>query len=224
MAHWPRRSPGRVRYRPSRPPCRPDRCDRPRPCRQGRSGTPGYIYDAVGSVRLRTDPTSATLNLPGEQLILTGTTTGVRHLPLAGGGTVVRIGTGTNYRFQISDPHGTSSLYLDNTAQTLTCRQFTPYGGTRGTTAGWLDNRGFLNAPDNADTGLTQFCVGLGDGDDALGDDRRRGSGRGLGNAGRSQWRGGGKSRRQCGTSHDPSPATAAVRPLRVLRSLLFRS
>ncbi|WP_268267481.1 hypothetical protein [Streptomyces coriariae] len=177
---------------------------------------------------LRTDPTSTTLYLPGEQLILTGTTTGVRHLSLAGGGTVVRIGTGTNYRFQISDPHGTSSLYLDNTAQTLTCRQFTPYGGTRGTTAGWLDNRGFLNAPDNADTGLTQFCVGLGDGDDALGDDRRRGSGRGsgrgLGNAGRSQWRGGGKSRRQCGTSHDPSPATAAVRPLRVLRSLLFRS
>ncbi|MFD9436154.1 polymorphic toxin-type HINT domain-containing protein [Streptomyces sp. NPDC060002] len=124
----------------------------------GKTGTTGYIYDADGNVLLQTDPTSTTLYLPGEQLTLTGTTTtGVRYLPLPGGGTVVRTGTGTNYKFEISDPHGTSSLYLDNTGQTPTWRQFTPYGGTRGTTVNWLDNRGFLNAPDNTNTGLTQL-------------------------------------------------------------------
>ncbi|MEU5277133.1 RHS repeat-associated core domain-containing protein [Streptomyces asoensis] len=124
----------------------------------GKTGNTGYIYDADGNVLLQTDPTSTTLYLPGEQLTLTGTTTtGVRYLPLPGGGTAVRTGTGTNYKFQLSDPHGTSGLYLDNTAQTPTWRQFTPYGGTRGTTVSWIDNRGFLNAPDNTNTGLTQL-------------------------------------------------------------------
>ncbi|MGQ4361725.1 polymorphic toxin-type HINT domain-containing protein [Streptomyces sp. SAS_272] len=125
-----------------------------------KSGTTSYIYDADGNVLLQSDPNSTTLYLPGEQLTLTGTTTtGVRYLPLPGGGTVIRTGTGTNYKFQISDPHGTSSLYLDSTAQTPTWRQFTPYGGTRGTTVNWPDNRGFLNAPDNTNTGLTQLGV-----------------------------------------------------------------
>ncbi|MFH9554553.1 RHS repeat-associated core domain-containing protein [Streptomyces sp. NPDC017435] len=124
----------------------------------GKTGTTNYIYDADGNVLLQSDPTGTTLYLPGEQLTLTGTTTtGVRYLPLPGGGTVVRTGTATNYKFQISDPHGTSGLYLDNTAQTPTWRQFTPYGATRGTTVNWLDNRGFLNAPDNTNTGLTQL-------------------------------------------------------------------
>ncbi|GAA3907225.1 RHS repeat-associated core domain-containing protein [Streptomyces lannensis] len=124
----------------------------------GKSGTTSYIYDADGNVLLQTDPSSTTLYLPGEQLTLTGsTTTGVRYLPLPGGGTVVRTGTTTNYKFEITDPHGTSSLYLDNTAQTPTWRQFTPYGGTRGATVSWIDNRGFLNAPNNTNTGLTQI-------------------------------------------------------------------
>ncbi|WP_225080672.1 RHS repeat-associated core domain-containing protein [Streptomyces sp. CoT10] len=123
-----------------------------------KSGTTSYIYDADGNVLLQIDPTNTTLYLPGEQLTLTGsTTTGVRYLPLPGGGTVVRTGTGTNYKFEISDPHGSSGLYLDSTAQTPTWRQFTPYGGTRGTTVSWIDNRGFLNAPNNTNTGLTQL-------------------------------------------------------------------
>ncbi|MFF8196494.1 hypothetical protein ACF05L_37805 [Streptomyces bobili] len=123
----------------------------------GKSGTTSYIYDADGNVLLQTDPTSTTLYLPGQQLTLTGTTTGVRSLPLPGGGTVVRTGTAANYKFTISDRHGTSGLYLDSTAQTPSWRQFTPYGGPRGTTASWIDNRGFLNAPDNTNTGLTQL-------------------------------------------------------------------
>ncbi|MFC1400437.1 MULTISPECIES: RHS repeat-associated core domain-containing protein [Streptacidiphilus] len=124
----------------------------------GKSGTTNYIYDAEGNVLLQQDPTSTTLYLPGEQLTLTGTTTtGVRYLALPGGGTVVRTGTGAAYYFEVTDQHGTSSLYLDNTAQTPTWRQFTPYGDTRGTAVTWIDNRGFLNAPADANTGLTQL-------------------------------------------------------------------
>ncbi|MEU3283936.1 RHS repeat domain-containing protein [Streptomyces longwoodensis] len=124
----------------------------------GKTGTTSYVYDADGNVLLQTDPSGTTLYLPGEQLTLAGTTTtGVRYLPLPGGGTVVRTGTGTNYKFEVGDPHGTSGLYPDSTAQTPTWRQFTPYGDTRGSQVNWIDNRGFLNAPNNSNTGLTQI-------------------------------------------------------------------
>ena len=54
------------------------------------------------------------------------------------------------------DPHGTSGLYLDSTAQAPAWRQFTPYGAPRGTTTTtWIDNRGFLNKPADPATGLT---------------------------------------------------------------------
>ncbi|WP_052398283.1 RHS repeat domain-containing protein [Streptomyces sp. NRRL F-5123] len=124
----------------------------------GKTGTTNYIYDTDGNVLVQTDPSSTTLYLPGQQLTLTGTTTtGVRSLPLPGGGTVVRTGLNTAYSFEFADQHGTSGLYLDSTAQTPAWRQFTPYGDTRGSAVTWLDNRGFLNAPNNANTGLTQL-------------------------------------------------------------------
>ena len=122
------------------------------------TSTVSYIYDADGNVLLKTDPTTKTLYLPGEQITLdtsANTATGARYLPLPGGGTVVRTGTGTNYAFEITDPHGTSDLYLDSTAQTPTWRQFTPYGAPRGTTTSWIDDRGFLNKPADTTTGLT---------------------------------------------------------------------
>jgi RHS repeat-associated protein len=51
--------------------------------------------------------------------------------------------------------HGTSALYLDNTAQTPTWRQFTPFGAPRGTPVTWIDPHGFLNKPADPATGLT---------------------------------------------------------------------
>lgn len=81
-----------------------------------------------------------------------------RHplLPPARRATAVRTGSTTNYGFTIPDHHGTTNLRLDYTAQTLTWRQFTPHGAPRGTTATWIDNRGFLNQPVNPTTGLNQ--------------------------------------------------------------------
>lgn len=125
----------------------------------GRTGTTGYVYDADGNVLLQQDPSTTTLYLPDEQITLNtaaGTTTGSRYLALPGGGTAVRTGTGTAYSFEISDQHGTNTLYLDYTAQNPTWRQFTPYGDTRGASVNWIDNRGFLDAPSDANTGLVQ--------------------------------------------------------------------
>ncbi|MEV4561968.1 RHS repeat-associated core domain-containing protein [Kitasatospora sp. NPDC049285] len=122
----------------------------------GTAGDTTYVYDANGQVLLQKDPASTVLYLSGEQLTVAGgAVTGVRYTALPGGGTVVRTGFGTNYRFEIADPHGTATLTLDSTAQTPTWRQFTPYGAPRGTAATWADNRGFLNAPSNTTTGLT---------------------------------------------------------------------
>ncbi|NJP44756.1 polymorphic toxin-type HINT domain-containing protein [Actinacidiphila epipremni] len=124
------------------------------------SGTTSYVYDADGNVLLQKDPGSTILYLPGQQITLntaTDTATGVRYLALPGGGTAVRTGLGTNYGFEFGDLHGTNGIRLDSTAQTPTWRQFTPYGDTRGTTVTWTDNRGFLDAPTNTNTGLTQL-------------------------------------------------------------------
>ncbi|UWE07846.1 RHS repeat domain-containing protein [Actinacidiphila bryophytorum] len=122
------------------------------------TGTTSYVYDADGNVLLQKDPGSTILYLPGQQITLntaTNTTTGVRYIALPGGGTAVRTGTGANYGFEFGDLHGTNGIRLDNTGQVPTWRQFTPYGDTRGTTVTWTDNRGFLNAPNNINTGLT---------------------------------------------------------------------
>lgn len=117
-----------------------------------------YIYDANGDLLIKADPTAKTLYLPGQQITLntsTSAVSGVRYYALPGGGTAVRTGTGNNYNFEFGDPHGTGGLYLDSAAQTPTWRQFTPYGAPRGTTSTWLDDRGFLNKPADAVTGLT---------------------------------------------------------------------
>ncbi|GAA2120385.1 RHS repeat-associated core domain-containing protein [Kitasatospora saccharophila] len=128
----------------------------------GTAGDSSYVYGADGQVLLQKDPGTTTLYLPEQQYTLntvSGAVTGIRYLILPGGGTLVRTGTLTNYRFEIADPHGTAGLILDRTAQTPTWRQFTPYGAPRGTTVAWPDNRGFLNKPTSTATGLTILGV-----------------------------------------------------------------
>jgi RHS repeat-associated protein len=121
-------------------------------------GTSTFKYDPEGNLLIQADPGTTTLYLPGEQITLnttTGTLAGARYYPLPGAGVAIRTGTGTNYRFELTDQHGTPNLYLDNTAQTPTWRQSTPYGEPRGTISTWPDNHGFLNKPENTTTGLT---------------------------------------------------------------------
>ncbi|BCB79618.1 hypothetical protein Pflav_060280 [Phytohabitans flavus] len=134
------------------------------------AGNSTFLYDTDGNLLLQKDPGTTTLYLPGQQLTLNTTTqaiTGVRYYNLPGGGQAIRTGTGTNYKFAITDRQGTPTLYLNNTAQTPTWRQYTPYGDTRGVISAWPDNRGFLNKTINTATGLTH--VGAREYDPAIG-------------------------------------------------------
>jgi RHS repeat-associated protein len=121
-------------------------------------GNSTYVYGADGSLLLQKDPGTTILYLGPEQLVLntsTNVVTGARYYQIPGGGSVVRTGTGTNYKFAISDRHASPVLYLDSTAQTPTWRQFTPYGEARGSAVTAPDNHGFLNKLMDTNTGLT---------------------------------------------------------------------
>jgi len=123
-------------------------------------GTSNYVYDADGDLLLDEGPADWTLYLPGEDITLdtaTDVVTGARIIPLPSGGDVVRTGTTTSYYFEIPDQQGTNTLYLDDTAQVPTWRQFTPYGASRGATVTWVDDRGFLDEPQDKATGLTDL-------------------------------------------------------------------
>ena len=125
------------------------------------SGGSSYIYDADGNLLLQKDPGTTTLYLPNEQIVLnttSGVITGTRFYALPGGGEAVRTGSGTNFSFELGDPHGTATLTLNNTLNTPTWRQQTPYGDPRGTPPSvWPDNHGFLNQPQDTTTGLTHI-------------------------------------------------------------------
>jgi RHS repeat-associated protein len=125
------------------------------------AGTTSYVYDADGNLLAADNPGSETLYVFGEQITATtsdGTTTvtGIRYIPLPGGGDVVRTGAGTSYYYETGDQHGTMLLALGNTLQNPVWRQFTPFGAPRGTATGtWPDTNGFLGDPVNANDALS---------------------------------------------------------------------
>jgi RHS repeat-associated protein len=121
-----------------------------------------YVYDANGNLFAATEGTTTTVYLPSEQLTINtsgNTLSGVRTYNLPGGITAVRTGSGSSYGFEIeSDQHGTDTLYLDDTAQKPTWRQFDPFGSARGTAPAsgtFPGSRGLLNDPVDPVTGLT---------------------------------------------------------------------
>lgn len=116
-----------------------------------------YVYTPEGTLLSQTDGSSTTIYLPGEQITDNGgAISGIRYYPLPGGLTAVRTGSGASYGFEIaSDQHGTSTLLLDNTAQTPAWRQYDPFGNSRGAAATWIDNRTFLGDPTDTVTALT---------------------------------------------------------------------
>ncbi len=124
-----------------------------------------YVYDGEGDLLAADNPGSSTLYVFGEQITATTsngktTVTGLRFIPLPGGGQVVRSGGGTSYSFETSDLHGTSLLALSNTLQNPVWRQFTPFGAPRGTPAGsWPDSNGYLGDPVSATTSLIAIGV-----------------------------------------------------------------
>jgi RHS repeat-associated protein len=137
----------------------------------GAAGTTGYIYDASGNVIERTDPGSTTLYLPNQQLALSTATkavTATRYITLPGGGQVVVSGTNANYRYELSDQHGTAVVSVDSSIANPTWQQYTPYGAPRGAApTAWNDPNGYLGKPQDATDALT--IVGARQYDPALG-------------------------------------------------------
>ncbi|MEU1585734.1 RHS repeat-associated core domain-containing protein [Micromonospora sp. NPDC005710] len=128
----------------------------------GTGGNSSFLYDADGNLLIQKDPGVTTLYLPGQQITLNTSTqalSGTRYYQLPSGAMAYRTGSGTAYGFTIPDHQGTPNLYLNNTAQVPTWRQYTPYGAPRGSTVTAPDNRGFLNQPLNTNTGLTQVSA-----------------------------------------------------------------
>lgn len=122
------------------------------------AGTSQYIYNGSGSLVERTDPGTVTVYLPGQQLVYdtnNKTTNITRFITLPGGGQLVESGTTGNYRFELANPQGTSTISLDATLQNPTYQEYTPYGAPRGTTpTTWTDPNGYLGKVQDATDGL----------------------------------------------------------------------
>jgi RHS repeat-associated protein len=123
------------------------------------TGNSAYVYDADGTLLLQNDPATTVLYVGDQQFTLTkatGAVSGDRYYRLPGGSQVVRTGSATNsFSYTLGDQHGTPTLYLDNTSQNPTWRQYTPYGAARGASVTAPDNRGFLDKAMDGATGLT---------------------------------------------------------------------
>jgi RHS repeat-associated protein len=122
------------------------------------TGDTAYEYDADGTLLVQKEPATTTLYVDDQQFTMTnatGAVAGTRYYTLPDGSQVVRTGTASSFGFAINDQHDTPSLYLDNNAASPTWREYTPYGGPRGADVTAPDNRGFLDKPMDATTGLT---------------------------------------------------------------------
>lgn len=123
------------------------------------AGTTSFLYDANGGQLIRRDPGQSTLYLPGEELTYqaSGSTTATRYYSF-NGQSLAEATDAAAPAYLDSDLHGTNSLAVDSTTFAVARRSFDPYGNTRGTSIGtWPDTHGFLNAPNEASTGLTDI-------------------------------------------------------------------
>ncbi|MFI8186485.1 RHS repeat-associated core domain-containing protein [Actinacidiphila glaucinigra] len=122
-----------------------------------------YLYDADGTLLVRRDNATG-----GETVLYLGATEvhlksgkkwANRYYTAAGATIALRSNvTGTEKLSYLSaDHHGTSSIAItSDSAQTLSKRYTTPFGATRGNTAGtWPDDKGFLGKSVDSNTGLT---------------------------------------------------------------------
>lgn len=120
------------------------------------AGATNYVYDADGAQILRRDPGSSMLTTGDAELTLTGTTvTGVRYYTVGGKTIAERTSAGV-VSCLIPDRQGTDQLAIATTAaQTVTRRQYTPFGQTRGTAVTWVGgDKGYIGGNADPATGL----------------------------------------------------------------------
>ncbi|MFE2159919.1 RHS repeat-associated core domain-containing protein [Streptomyces lydicus] len=134
----------------------------------GSPSATGYLYDADGELLIRrADTDGETILYFGDTEIrltakgATKTLSALRYYTAAGHNIAVRTtigGTSTKLMFLAADHHGTSSLAIDASNFGYTKRYAMPFGASRGATpTAWPDDKGFLGAPADPDTGLTHI-------------------------------------------------------------------
>jgi RHS repeat-associated protein len=125
----------------------------------GTTQTSSYLYDADGNLLIQRDPGTTTLYLDNgaEELQLntaTGTVSGTRYYSEPDGTTIVRSSSGA-LNYELANQQNTNTETINASTLAVTRRYFDPYGNPRGSVpSSWVDNRGFLNQPADATTGL----------------------------------------------------------------------
>jgi RHS repeat-associated protein len=125
----------------------------------GQASPTKYVYDADGNLLIRRDAAGSELFLGDEEITLkTGDTTasGIRYISLAGQ-TVAAHSSDGSLTYIVSDRQGTGQLQIDANNQTITRRQYLPFGGTRTANSGWVGDRGFVGGQQDDTTGLTNL-------------------------------------------------------------------
>ncbi|MFC0547271.1 polymorphic toxin type 24 domain-containing protein [Kutzneria chonburiensis] len=125
------------------------------------TGGSSYVYDASGNLIVRRDPGKTTIFVGDEQLQLDTTTNGVsasRYYAIGGTTVAVRTTLNTNPQLLVPDRQGTDQLTIDAGSGAVTRRQFTPFGGTRGTPpAAWPGDKGFVGGTPDPTTQLVNL-------------------------------------------------------------------
>ncbi|MFD0822035.1 RHS repeat-associated core domain-containing protein [Micromonospora zhanjiangensis] len=117
-----------------------------------------FVYDADGNRLARRDGSGTTVYLPGMELNSTGGSNKTATRFYTHGDQTVGVRTNDNkLTWQLADNHGTNTVTVDATSQTLQRRYSTPFGGDRGAAPTfWPDDKGFVGGTKDG-TGLTHL-------------------------------------------------------------------
>ena len=121
------------------------------------AGTTGYLYDADGNLVLRTGPSQATLYLDDEEIVENTSShalSGTRYYAI-GSTTIAERSSSGDIQYLIPDRQGTDTLAIDYQSQTVTRRQYLPFGKVRGTApSSWPGDKGYVGGIADSGTGL----------------------------------------------------------------------
>ena len=118
-----------------------------------------FLYSADGERLMRKTAEESTLYLPGTEItwnLTEGSEKATRYYDHAGETVAVRENDGT-LTWVFSDHHGTGQILVDAVWGDYIQRRMTVFGESRGTTAAWRGERGFVNGTIDESTGLTQL-------------------------------------------------------------------
>ncbi|MEV6007854.1 RHS repeat-associated core domain-containing protein [Streptomyces sp. NPDC051976] len=124
----------------------------------GQAAPTKYVYDADGNLLVRRDAGGSEAFLGDEEVTLKAgdsTPSAVRYISVAGITVAVHSAAGVSYL--VADRQGTGQLQIDATTQSITRRQYLPFGETRTATSGWVGDRGFVGGEQDDNTGLTNL-------------------------------------------------------------------